>query len=160
MNENLNNIKLVLQYDGKNYHGWQIQENAPTVQLVLDEAISTILSTEVRTTGAGRTDTGVHAHEFYAHFDIQEYLDEKQAEKLIFKLNSFLPSDICIHQIRRVIRDAHARFDAISRTYEYYISKLKDPFNDAFSFYYYGHLDITIMNEGAELLTGGKRETS
>ncbi|MFC1731797.1 tRNA pseudouridine(38-40) synthase TruA [candidate division KSB1 bacterium] len=143
---------IKIAYHGKNYHGWQVQENASTVQLVLDNALSTILSSKVQTTGAGRTDTGVHAREFYAHFDFHDNLNDNQCEQLIFNLNSYLPNDISIYKILKVKSDAHARFHAISRTYEYWISKIKDPFQEAFSYYYHGKLDIDVMNEGASLL--------
>ena len=139
-----------ISYNGKNYHGWQLQENAVTVQQVLDYALSTILNADVRTTGAGRTDTGVHAREFFAHFDVKNLIQD--IPKLVFKLNSFLPDDISVFDILPVKEDAHARFDAISRTYKYQITKQKDPFNSEFSFYVYGDIDIDKMNKAAGIL--------
>ena len=118
---------IKLSYDGTNYHGWQIQPNAPTVQENLIKALSTILGEEIEIMGAGRTDTGVHASCFYAHFDsLKDKLDENK--KLIYKLNGFLNKDIAIQSILKVSNEDHARFTAISRTYKYYIHLNKNPF--------------------------------
>ena len=141
---------IKLGYNGKNYHGWQLQDNSVTVQQVLDEALSVLLKTEIRTTGAGRTDTGVHAREFFAHFDLEEQLTD--IPSLIFKLNSFLPHDISVYNIIYVKPEAHARFDAISRTYKYQISHLKDPFNNDFTYYLYGPIDVEKMNRATAIL--------
>jgi len=141
---------IKLAYNGKNYHGWQLQENSVTVQQVLDEALSMLLKTEVRTTGAGRTDTGVHAREFFAHSDLPEKIHDPV--ELVFKLNSYLPDDISVDEIIPVKPDAHARFAAVSRTYTYQVSRSKDPFNKYLSYFVYGIIDIDRMNKAAEIL--------
>lgn len=114
-----------LSYDGTNYHGWQIQSNANTVQEELQKALSTILREEIAVTGAGRTDTGVHARLMIAHVDLSP---EVNVQELKGKMNSLLPNDIVILDLRKVKDDAHARFTAETRTYEYVISTERDPF--------------------------------
>jgi tRNA pseudouridine38-40 synthase len=141
---------IKLAYKGTHYHGWQIQENAHTVQAELNEKISLMLGESVNLVGCGRTDTGVHAREFYAHFDISKEL--VQLDSLAFKLNGFLPEDIVIFEIFEVPTDFHSRFDAQRRTYKYYISQWKNPFSGGQSFYYHGHLDIVEMNVACEIL--------
>ncbi len=141
---------IKLSYNGSKYHGWQLQENSKTIQEMVNKALSLILNETISTLGAGRTDTGVHAKEFYAHFDTEKIICEK--EDIIFRLNGFLSEDIVIHDIIPVKNDSHARFNAISRTYKYYISRSRDPFNKEFSYYIYGDLDIELMNRGAEIL--------
>lgn len=142
---------IKLSYKGTNYHGWQIQPNAITIQEVLNKAFTTILREEIELTGAGRTDTGVHALNYIAHFDSQTKNLELDS-KLLFKINSFLPCDIVVHTIQKVNNDAHARFDAVSRTYNYYINYTKDPFLLETSYYYSQELDIVKMNEASKLL--------
>jgi tRNA pseudouridine38-40 synthase len=135
------------------YHGWQIQPGATTVQKTLDDALSLILGEEVRTTGAGRTDTGVHASFFCAH--IESTNDDLDIRKnLIFRINKYLPKDISINSIRKVVPDAHARFSALSRTYCYYITRAKDPFREDSTWYLYGDLDIAMMNQACRILEG------
>lgn len=146
----MNRYFIKLAYNGANYHGWQVQNNAQTVQEELNEKISLILKKEINLVGCGRTDTGVHAKEFYAHFDISQELDD--LKELVFRLNGFLPNDIVIFEILEVPADFHARFDAKSRTYKYYISKQKDPFRIGQSYYYHTHLDIRKMNEACAFL--------
>jgi len=143
---------LHLAYNGKNYHGWQIQNNAITVQKVLNETLSLFFRTEILLTGAGRTDTGVHAKDFYAHFDLVSPLEINYIPFIVHKLNGFLKQDIAIYNIIPVEENAHARFDAISRTYHYYIGIKKDVFN--FDYYYniYGELDIDAMNNATKVL--------
>ena len=114
-----------ISYDGTNYHGWQIQPNAVTIQSQINNAISTILNTEISVVGAGRTDTGVHAKQLIAHFDFEKKFD---TQNLIYKMNGFLDNDISVNKIFLVDSSAHARFSALSRTYEYKIAKKKDPF--------------------------------
>lgn len=144
---------IELSYDGTRYFGWQVQENAVTIQEEIEKAIRMQTGDEsIKLTGCGRTDTGVHARKYFAHFDIPGQLEGKALEQLHFKLNSQLPGDISIHRIFAVINEAHARFSAISRTYSYYIHTLKDPFLNSFSWYLYGDLDVDKMNEGAALL--------
>lgn len=141
---------IKLAFNGTHYHGWQIQENAPTVQAVLNHSLSLMLKENIQTLGAGRTDTGVHAKEFYAHFDTQE--EKKMDTNFIGRLNAFLPKDIVVFHIFPVAEKAHARFDAISRTYEYHIHIKKDPFLEEFSNYIYYSLDLKKMNETAQVL--------
>ena len=116
---------IELAYNGTNYHGWQIQPDAITVQEVLENALSILLREKIQVMGAGRTDTGVHAKQLFAHFDIEVI---ESISDLIFKLNSFLPKDISIQNIFPVKEDAHARFDALEREYKYLISLQKNPF--------------------------------
>ncbi|MCK4344064.1 MAG: tRNA pseudouridine(38-40) synthase TruA [Bacteroidales bacterium] len=142
---------IQLSYNGTNYHGWQIQPNASTIQETLENALSTILKEKIETVGAGRTDTRVHARMFFAHFDTEKKdLDKKK--KIVFQLNGILPADIAVQNIFYVNDDVHARFDALSRTYEYHIHQKKDPFLDNFSYYLYGNPDIEKMNRASELL--------
>ncbi len=140
---------IQLSYRGTNYHGWQIQPNAVSVQEVLVKTLSTILGETIEVTGAGRTDTGVHASCFYAHFDTQSNLSQK-ADKFVFQCNGLLPDDITIHKLIPVNPDAHARFDAISRTYEYHISREKDPFSTDLSLFYFGKLSLPLMQEASD----------
>ncbi|MCX6251156.1 MAG: tRNA pseudouridine(38-40) synthase TruA [Bacteroidetes bacterium] len=156
----LNRYFLRLAYNGSKYHGWQSQNNATTIQEMLNHAISLLVSEQVSLTGAGRTDTGVHAREFYAHFDLSRQLDEQARKKLVFKLNGFLPEDIVIFEIMPVKPEANARFSALSRTYKYVISTKKNPFLEGFSYYLFGNLDIGLMNRGAEILLETKDFTS
>ena len=140
---------IKLAYNGTNYHGWQYQPNASSVQETMNKAVSTILNTEINLMGAGRTDTGVHAKEMYAHFDFKKSFE---IESVIHKLNSFLPKDITVYDIIPVPDAAHTRFDAVKRTYEYHINTFKDPFLQEQSWYFHQHLDIDLMNEAAKLL--------
>lgn len=142
---------IQISFKGTNYHGWQVQPNAITVQSLLDKTLSTVLREQIETTGAGRTDTGVHAKFFIAHFDTPtQNLDEDSS--LIYNLNSILPNDISVHRLFKVNNDSHARFSAVSRTYEYHISRIKNPFEDEYSWYVYGPLNINRMNEASDLL--------
>jgi tRNA pseudouridine38-40 synthase len=141
-----------LAYNGTPYHGWQVQRNAKTVQHVLNNAFSLIMRETVRLTGCGRTDTGVHAREFFAHFDSGRTYTPPELDKLAFKLNSYIDPEIVILAISLVPDDLHARFSAISRTYEYHITKRKDPFLKGYSYYHFGKIDIEKMNAGAEYL--------
>jgi tRNA pseudouridine38-40 synthase len=139
-----------LSFKGTQYHGWQIQPNAVSVQETVEKALSTILREEISVVGAGRTDTGVHASFYVLHFDTSEKIWDSQ--KLVFRLNSFLPPDIAIQKIWSVPKDAHARFSAVSRTYHYYMTTVKNPFQTEIAFYYHGKLDVTKMNEAADIL--------
>ncbi|MCD6112718.1 MAG: tRNA pseudouridine(38-40) synthase TruA [Bacteroidales bacterium] len=143
---------IKLAYNGANYHGWQIQNNGITVQECINKSLSLLLNQEINVTGAGRTDAGVHAKEFFAHFDFQGELSPDDKKKLIFRLNKYLNNDISIFDIIDVRDNAHARFDALSRTYKYYVNTFKDPFYKDFSYYVYGNLDIDLMNKAAALL--------
>ena len=147
-----NRYFIKLSFIGANYHGWQTQKNANSVQTILNDAISIMLKEKITTTGAGRTDAGVHAREFFAHFDTIHDLDETLRKELILHLNGYLPGDIGIHEIFLVQPDAHARFSAVSRTYQYIIARTKDPFLHGFAYYYSVPLDIQRMNEGATII--------
>lgn len=140
---------IELSYNGKAYHGWQNQPNAISVQQVIEHALSTLLRTSIRIMGAGRTDAGVHASQMYAHFDVDEPVD---VEVLIFKINWFLPHDIAIHRIFRVKDKAHARFNALSRTYNYRISNTKNVFTHDFAYKIHLPLDLDKMNEACTIL--------
>ncbi|HNP33506.1 MAG TPA: tRNA pseudouridine(38-40) synthase TruA [Flavobacterium sp.] len=140
---------IELAYKGTNYHGWQYQPNATSVQETLNKALSMLLKTDIDIVGAGRTDTGVHAKQMFAHFDFENEID---APHLIQKLNSFLPKDIVIYNIIKVTDQAHARFDATRRTYEYHIHTMKDAFENDDSWLYHNALDLDKMNEACQLL--------
>ncbi|MDA1009175.1 MAG: tRNA pseudouridine(38-40) synthase TruA [Bacteroidetes bacterium] len=147
---------IELSYKGTNYHGWQEQPNANTVQAEINRALSTILNTNIEVIGAGRTDTGVHANQMFAHFDCDIDFD---IQNLMFKLNSFLPSDIAIKDIFKVKEDANCRFDALSRTYQYHIIQKKDPFNKT-AYFLQNDLDIIAMNEACQYIIGKQDFTS
>lgn len=141
-----------LAYNGTRYHGWQSQPNALSVQQEIDKTLGMLLREDIVTTGAGRTDTGVHARFFVAHFD-SENLVAGTCGHLVYQMNAILPKDIVITSIYRVIADAHARYAALSRTYVYTITRVKDPFNNEFAWYYGVPLEIELMNKAAgELL--------
>ena len=140
---------IEIAYNGKNYHGWQIQPDAISVQEVLEEAMSTIFQNKMKVTGAGRTDTGVHARQLFAHFDSDEIVDIDDRK---FRINCLLPKDISVKNIVPVAADAHARFDASERAYEYWITKAKDPFQVDFMYLIHKELDVNIMNEAANIL--------
>lgn len=140
---------IKFSYKGTNYHGWQKQPNAISVQEVLEKGLSTILNKSVVLMGAGRTDTGVHAKEMYAHFDFETPF---AAESFVHKLNSFLPIDIVVFEIFKVDDHAHARFDAKKRTYQYHINPYKDVFLTDQSWYYHQNLNIDLMNKAAQIL--------
>lgn len=141
---------IYLAYEGTNYHGWQIQPNGITVQECLMKALSTYLRTDIEVVGAGRTDTGVHASLMVAHFDYEGELPDLKL--LTDKLNRLLPTDISVYGVCRVIPEAHARFDATWRTYKYYITTVKYPFNRHLKYKIYGTLDFETMNRAATVL--------
>jgi len=141
---------IELSYKGTNYHGWQIQPNAISIQEDLNNALSTLLRENIETVGAGRTDAGVHARFFVAHFDSSN--PNIDAENIVHRLNKFLSQDIAVKKIYKVDNSAHSRFDALSRTYKYYICKNKDPFNKDFSYYFPFELDINKINQACKTL--------
>lgn len=141
---------LEFSYAGSAYHGWQRQPNAISVQEVMEDAFHTLLKQMTPLTAAGRTDTGVHAKQMFAHFN--STISKNETEQLIFRLNQFLPKDIAVHSIREVHAEAHARFDALNRTYEYHLSDVKSPFKLGLSYSLYQPLDIEAMNTAASLL--------
>lgn len=140
---------IKLSYKGTAYHGWQVQKNAGSVQDLVNKALTTILREPVETLGCGRTDTGVHARQLYAHFDTATAFD---TDKLIISLNRLLPRDIAVQDIYRVHDTAHARFDAISRSYAYHISFQKDPFLTDFAWQIRVMPDYAVMNEACRIL--------
>lgn len=142
---------IFMSYNGTAYHGWQLQPNSITVQQIIEESLCLILGEKIRVTGAGRTDTGVHAAFFCAHFDTEKGNLESD-NKLINRLNSFLPKDISVFNIKKVNSDDHARFSAKSRTYKYFITQKKSPFLSDFSWYFPRSLNIEKMNEACEIL--------
>lgn len=144
---------IELAYDGTDYHGWQVQPNAVTVQEVLNEALYTILREPIETIGCGRTDTGVHAREFLAHFDSQSLVTgHLSLVKVADSLNAILPKTIAIKRIIPVNAEAHARFDAISRSYEYHVHFEKDPFKINHSWQLRDKPDIALMNAAAKII--------
>ena len=140
---------LEFSYNGKAYHGWQNQPNAISVQEVLEKALSTILKANITTMGAGRTDAGVHAAQMFAHFDFEGDISPKD---LVYKLNSFLPKDIAVIDVFKVKPEAHARFDALSRTYNYRIATSKNVFDYDFAYEVQLPLDVDAMNEACNIL--------
>ena len=145
--------KIRLSYDGSAFCGWQIQNNAKTVQGEIESALSTLLGTRIAITGAGRTDTEVNAINYIAHFETPDEVS-MNAEQLCYKLNAILPREIAVHEVSTVGDDFHARFDARSREYCYFIHFRKDPFCEKFSYRMRYPLDISKMNEAARHLLG------
>jgi tRNA pseudouridine38-40 synthase len=143
---------IELSYKGTPFCGWQLQPNVPTVQGELEKALGLLLREPVRLTGAGRTDTGVHALYYVAHFDtVRENLHSDTS--FISKINGIIPREISVRRIVAVLSDAHARFDAVSRTYYYRIATRKNPFTSDLAYHYYRPLDVAKMNEAAAILT-------
>ncbi len=142
---------LKLAYRGTAYHGWQVQENAHTVQAEMNEKISTLCGEKVNVVGCGRTDAGVHAREFYLHFDLTNALPFT-VEDFVLRLNRFLPEDIAVYGVWKVPPETHVRFDAISRTYRYYISRQKDPFVQDTALTFTGRLDMEAMQQAVKYL--------
>ena len=137
-----------LAYNGANYCGWQTQPGLPTVQLTIETALTTLLRTPVAIVGCGRTDTGVHASDFYAHFDLQSPM----VDNLVFKMNSYLPPDIAIYGIFPVVDNFHARFSALSRTYQYHVANARLPFAQGLYNRIYFNPDVEAMNVAAKVL--------
>ena len=137
-----------ISYNGKNYHGWQIQKNAVTVQSTIQDVISKILGKSTDIVGSGRTDTGVHAKSQVAHFDVNKEVDND----FIYRVNAFLPQDISINSVNQVVDNSHARFDAISREYIYKIHDLKSPFVDGLSTFYNKKINMDLINEACSTI--------
>ena len=141
---------IELSYDGAAYCGWQRQPDALTVQQTLEQGLSTLLREPIEVVGAGRTDTGVNASYYVAHFDCEKGVEN--CAQLVYKLNLILPHDVAVKSVRKVKEEAHARFDAIEREYTYYISQRKNPFRRYSAWQYYVPLDMERMNEAAAKL--------
>lgn len=137
-------------YRGTAFHGWQVQDNASSVQGYIEKALTTVLRQEMQIVGSSRTDAGVHAYQQFAHFDISEPLNN--IEKKVYAMNGILPKDIAIHQITAVSDEFHSRFDATFRSYLYRISQQKTPFWQDFSYFYRAPLDMAQMNRAGEVL--------
>lgn len=148
-----------ISYCGTTFNGWQIQTNGITVQAEIERAFSLLLREKIDIVGAGRTDTGVHARYYVAHFNTNS---PKEITSVDFKyhLNAVLSKEIVVHTIERVKSDAHARFDAISREYKYYVSPVKNPFRQKLSYQYFGELDLETMNKAAQIILDYKDFTS
>ena len=140
---------MELGYNGAPFFGWQVQPGKETVQGCIENALSLLLREEVSVTGCGRTDTGVNARQFFAHFETEQQID---LQKLTDKLNSFLPKEIAVYRIFPVEDGIHARFSATSRTYKYYVAVTKNPFNFHYSYRIFQKLDVAKMNEAAAML--------
>lgn len=140
-----------IAYNGRKYAGWQNQANATGVQQVMEEALSKLLRTEIKIVGSGRTDTGVHCEQQFFHSDIEKEFDR---DKFMVRINSYLPKDIAIRSIQKVREDASARFSAVERSYEYRITRVKDPFLEGLALHYFKPFDIQTMNKAAALLAG------
>lgn len=144
---------IEIAYKGTGYAGWQMQKNKPTIQGTINEALSTVCNTAINITGAGRTDSGVHCLQTFAHFDV----DTGLPEKMLYRANKLLPKDIAIRNLIHVAPDAHARFDAISRSYSYYIHATKNPMLADRSFFFpFLPLDLKAMEKATALLTSFK----
>lgn len=153
----MKNYKLILQYDGTNYAGWQIQLNAISVQGILQDNISLIINESINLIGAGRTDSGVHALGQTANFRTEKVLD---LYRFKHSLNSVIPRDIAVKSIVEVGEDFHSRYDAVKRSYIYLISKGKSPFYDKYSWWYHGPLNCDKLNSLSEYLIGEKNFTA
>jgi tRNA pseudouridine38-40 synthase len=144
---------LTLSYNGKDYNGWQAQNNTPnTIQQVLEEKLQLVLKQKIELVGCGRTDTGVSAKNYIAHFDydLENLIDKK--EYWLHKFNTILPETISTDNLQKVSAEAHARFDAVNRTYHYFIHQQKNPFIENYSYYFYGDIDFDLMNVAAKEL--------
>ena len=149
---------ICLSYNGAPFSGWQIQENANSVQAELQRALSVLLKTPIQVVGAGRTDTGVNARNYIAHFNFEGEFPVVQ--HFIYKMNAILPKAICVHDVYPVNEDMHARFSAKSRTYKYYIHTEKDPFCSEFSYFTRQKPDFEKMNRAAQYFLGEQDFTS
>ena len=140
-----------ISYLGTNYNGWQTQANATGVQEVVENAMSKILRKKIGIVGSGRTDTGVHCRRQYFHVDLSEPFNSKA---LLQNMNALLPRDIAVHSIQKIHPEASARYHAVQRSYQYIISRKKDPFLTGLAWHFFKPLDVATMNKGAALLTG------
>lgn len=143
---------LELSYDGTPFVGWQRQPAGDSVQSCLEDALSILFRKPLTIVGAGRTDAGVHAHQLFAHVDLDEHVDQD----LTFRLNKLLPKEIAVRNVIAVTQDAHARFDAVSRIYRYHITTQKNPFLQKRSYQFAKPLDLDLMNQAAKILIDHK----
>lgn len=142
---------LEIAYNGTRFHGWQIQDNAYSVQAEVERVLFSLFSnTKTETTGCGRTDAGVHARQFFLHFDAPAVI--RNREEFVLKMNKMISDDIVIYELSEVSDEAHARFDAASRSYEYVISRKKNPFTKELNWYHPFPLNVNLMNEAAQVL--------
>ncbi len=145
---------IEIAYNGADFHGWQKQPNAPSVQETIEKCLyKQFANTEVPIVGCGRTDTGVHANHYIFHLDLESDVDEVQ---FIYKLNRMFPKSIAAYSMQKVEASFHARFDAKKRTYRYFIHQKKNPFREEFSWYFPHFFDVEMMNQAAQLLLGEK----
>jgi tRNA pseudouridine38-40 synthase len=140
-----------ITYNGTHYHGWQNQANAIGVQEIVEAGLSKIFRTKIEIVGSGRTDTGVHCIQQFFHTDIEKEFDEKT---WLVKLNSILPRDIAIRSVKPVRENAHARYDAFERSYEYKITRVKDPLLAGYAYYFFKEINVANLNRAAALLVG------
>ncbi len=140
---------IQLSFKGTHFHGWQKQNGVKTVQQELDEKLSLLIGENIETLGCGRTDAGVHAKQFFAHFDSQKEIDTERVSQRLYK---FISKDIAMHSLQKTDENFHARFDASYRVYEYWISQQANPFLNEFAWFIYGGMDIETMNKAAKLL--------
>lgn len=140
-----------ISYNGTHYHGWQSQKNAVGVQQVVEEVFSKLFRKKIEIVASGRTDTGVHCVRQFFHADFDHELDYPL---VLLKLNSFLPKSIAINSIQKVKSDAHARYSAVERAYEYRITRVKNPFYHDYAYHFFKEINIQTMNEAAALLVG------
>lgn len=154
----MNRYAFEISYNGKDFFGWQRQPRQISVQQEIEDALTKLNHNEaIAVVGCGRTDSGVHAKRYILHVDLSDLVYNS---KLIFKLNRMLPSGIVVHEIKEVSPDFHARFDAKSRTYRYFINQQKDAFNSDFSWYFPSDLEMDSMNEACQYLMGKQDFTS
>ena len=147
-------FSVTLSYDGAAFCGWQVQPGDPSVQACLEDALSKLLRTRVSVTGAGRTDSGVHAVGYVAHFDIEDVREAPDPAEIAYKLNAILPPSVVVHSVVPAAPDFHARFDASKRKYTYFLHRMKDPFVENYSLRRDWDLDFAAMNRAAALLLG------
>lgn len=140
-----------IAYNGKNYNGWQSQHNAIGIQTVIESALSKLIQDDIKIVGSGRTDTGVHCEQQFFHTEIEK---EFEAAHLMQKLNIYLPKGIAILSIRKVKPEANARFDAVERTYQYRITRVKNPFSEGLAWHYFKEVDVALMNKAGSILIG------
>ncbi len=140
---------LEIAFRGTQYNGWQIQPGQPTVQQEVESALSVLLGTQTQCVGCGRTDTGVHASQFFLHFDADHELD---VDRFVYRLNGIFGFEIAANRLMAVAPDAHTRFDAVRRTYRYYIHFRKNPFLNDRSTFVAGNVDVDLMNQAAAIL--------